>query len=323
MRLNVKMAALAGIAVSFTAVGVLIVLTDSAEAGSVLHPFSADSPWNTPIDQAHVEYTGPNAIENRQFRDSSLANTWIAAENLLFNTPNNAPLLKWTFGTLNDGGRFSNNGTIQIGTPKNLVLTHGDDGWSIFTDLDGVHYWETWAATYNAKAKTYHAGYLVRGNLNGTGWGHNGAGAGIRAAGASLLGGLIQPQELNNLSIKHALSIELDPAQLKAGVNQSDQFVFPAVSADTNSTTSYQGTIPMGAHFALPADLDISGAGLTPEGRALAEAYQKYGGYVVDATGHTAVLALVTGGTKKQLDNLFRDAVWIRDHLVMLLPAPN
>ncbi len=41
------------------------------------------------------------------------------------------------------------------------------------------------------------------------GWGLNGVGAGIRAAGASLLGGLILPEELDNLSIEHALPIEL------------------------------------------------------------------------------------------------------------------
>jgi hypothetical protein len=322
MKLSFK-TAVVGAALVLTAAGALTIPAAPAEAGSVLHPFSADSPWNTPIDQAHAKYSDPNSIENRQFRDTSLANSWIGgeSENLLFETPVNAPVAKWTFDTLNDGGRFSSNGTLQIQTPKKLTITQGGDGWSIFTDPDGVHYWETWAATYDASTRTYHVGYMVRGNLNGTGWGHDGAGAGIRAAGASLLGGLIQPEELDKLSIEHALPIELDWSQLKAGVNPSDQFVFPAVSADSDSTTSYHGTIPMGAHFALPADLDISHAGLTPHGHALAKAFQKYGGYVVDAAGHTASIAMVTGGTKQQLDNLHQDVAWIRDHLVMIFPA--
>src|SRR6266851_1323850 len=137
------------------------------------------------------------------------------------------------------------------------------------------------------RERTYSVSYLVKGGLTGTGWGLNGVGAGIRAAGASLLGGLILPEELDNLSIEHALPIELDHAQLKAGTVQTDQFIAPAVSADADSIAMCGGTIPMGAHFALRPDLDISQAGLTPEGQALAKAYQNYGGYVVDAAGFT------------------------------------
>jgi hypothetical protein len=91
------------------------------------------------------------------------------------------------------------------------------------------------------------------------------------------------------------------------------------VSADSDSTTSYTGTIPMGAHFALPADLDLSCAGLTPEGYAVAKAYQDYGGYVVDSGGHTTSLGAIDSSvTETQVTNLFQDIQWIRDHLVMI-----
>ena len=126
---------------------------------------------------------------------------------------------------------------------------------------------------------------------------------------------------MDNLSIEHALPIELDHAQLKAGTVQTDQFIAPAVSADADSIAMCGGTIPMGAHFALRPDLDISQAGLTPEGQALAKAYQKYGGYVVDAAGFTTSLAMVTGATAQQINNLHTDAAWIRSNLVMILPA--
>ena len=61
------------------------------------------------------------------------------------------------------------------------------------------------------------------------------------------------------------IPITLDTSQLKAGTNQLNQYVYPAVSVDAGSVTGYTGTIPMGAHFALPADLDIEHAGLTSE----------------------------------------------------------
>jgi hypothetical protein len=288
--------------------------------------FSADSPWNTPIDPSRVRYTAPSTIENRQFRDTALANSWIQEENLLFNTPADAPVRRWDYDTFNNGdkdvnaGRFSHSGTLNLATPESKI-THGGDGWLIFTDRDGVHFWETWDAHYDAKTKTYHVGYIVKGNLkDGTGWGKDGAGVGIRAAGASLLGGLILPEELNNLSIEHALSMELDWSQLKEGKESTDQYVFPAVAPDSDSLTAYKGTIPMGARFAIPPDVDLSAARLTPEGLAVAKAFQKYGGYVTDAAGHTASVAMITGGTKQQIDNLYTDADWIRQHLVMVVP---
>jgi hypothetical protein len=221
------------------------------------------------------------------------------------------------------GGTFISNNTIKLHTPANLAFGNGSDGWAIFSDPDGIHFWEVWEGSYNSVTMTYQAKYMVEGDyVNGTGWGQNGLGAGIRAAGASVLGGIVTQDELNNLSIHHALSIELDVSQLKAGATPSDQLVFPAVSTDSGSQLSYTGTIPMGAHFALPPSLDLSHAGLTPEGLALAEAYQTYGGYVVDSAGHTTSLAQIEGGTTQQYNDIFADLSWIRDHLVMTSPPP-
>ncbi|SFV13732.1 beta strand repeat-containing protein [Bradyrhizobium arachidis] len=286
------------------------------------HFFSADSLWNTPISELNVHYSDPNAIQNQQFKSTSLANTWVQSEDIFFTTPADAPNMKWTFDVLNQatvGGGFSSHGTLQITTPTDLTPTHASDGWVVFADPDGIHYWEAWKASYDSASQTWHASYLVEGDLNGTGWGTAvGVGAGVRASGASLLGGLITTDELNSLSINHAMAIELDPTQLKAGTNQLDQFVFPAVAADGGSVNTYKGTIPIGAHFALPTDLDIEHAGLTPEGLAVARAYQQYGGYVVDAAGHTASIAMVEEATTQQLADLRHDAAWIRDHLVMV-----
>jgi hypothetical protein len=289
--------------------------------GTFASPFASSSLWNTPIDQLDPIYSDPGSIEDVQFRDTSLANTWASFQNFVYDTPANAPLVTWTYNVLNQtpgGGTFTTNGTIQLPTPTNLSFGNGSDGWAIFSDPDGVHYWEVWEGSYNSVTMTYQAASMVEGNyVSGTGWGQNGVGAGIRASGASLLGGIVTQDELNNLSIDHALSIELSPQQLEAGVNQSDQFVFPAVSADTGSVGTYTGTIPMGAHFALPPSLDLADAGLTPEGLALAEAYQTYGGYVVDSAGQTTSLAQIEGGTTQQYNDIFANLTWIRDHLVM------
>ena len=294
--------------------------------GSFSHPFSDSSLWNVRIDSLNPTYTDASAVQNVQFRDASLANSWLQTDLHVYNTPSTAPTASWSFDTLNTtavGGTFSSNGTIQLQTPTDLKFTHGGDGWVVFTSPDGVHTWEAWAGSYDAAANTYHAAYLVENDVvNGTGWGQpdTGAGVGIRAAGASLLGGIVTQDDLNNLSIQHALAIELDSHQLAAatGPTNAGQFTFPAVTADNGSVGSYTGTIPMGAHFALPSNLDLTAAGLTPEGLALAKAYQTYGGYVVDTAGHTTALAQVDG-TPQQTANLFADIDWIRDHLVMTI----
>jgi len=286
----------------------------------ITHPFSADSAWNKAIDPARIVYTDPARIENRQFRDRAMANTWVQqADGLLVITPPGAPLKLWRYHTLNDGGMFSTDGELMIPTPLTLAPPPGDS-WSIFTDLDAVHFWETWAVERLPKG-TFHVRYLCHVNLKGTGWGDpvTMAGVGIRAAGASLLGGLVTPAEVAALLIEHALPIELDKTQLKAGTVQADQFVPPAVSADGDSVSAYSGTVPMGAHFALPPALALPTT-LTPVGLALAKAYQKYGGYVVDGAGHTCSLAMVTDISDVQVANFYTDVFWIRDNLVMTLP---
>jgi hypothetical protein len=294
--------------------------------GSFSHPFSNSSLWNIQIGSLNPTYTDASAIQNVQFRDAGLANSWLQTDLHVYYTPSTAPTATWSFDTLNTtavGGTFSSNGTIQLQTPTNLQFTNGGDGWAVFTSPDGVHSWEAWVGSYDAATNTYHAAYLVENDVvNGTGWGKpdTGAGVGIRAAGASLLGGIVTQDELNGLSIQHALAIELDSHQLAAatGPTSAGQFMYPAVTADNGSVGSYTGTIPMGAHFALPSDLDLTAAGLTPEGLALAKAYQTYGGYVVDTAGHTTALAQVEG-TPQQLTHLFADIDWIRDHLVMTI----
>jgi len=284
--------------------------------------FSDDSLWNTPIDPTKITYSDPNSIQNVQFRDPTLGNSWIQSESLFFTTPDDAPMATWTYGGLNTaptGGWFATNGSLKIATPTDLLPTHASDGWVVFTIPNTDYYWESWGTTYDPTTQTWHSKYLVEGNFDGTGWGTAlGVGAGIRAAGASLMGGLVTSSELDDLSINHALAIELSPHQLKAGTSQLDQFVFPAVSADGNSLAYYDGTIPMGAHFVLPTSVDIYHAGLTPEGLALAEAYQKYGGYVVDQAAGTTSIAMVDDATPAQLADLRHDATWIRDHLVMV-----
>src|SRR5262249_39171067 len=60
--------------------------------GSYEHPFISTSPWNTPIDKAHTTSSDPDSIQNQQFRDTSLANTWIHNDTLRFYSSSSDPV---------------------------------------------------------------------------------------------------------------------------------------------------------------------------------------------------------------------------------------
>lgn len=297
--------------------------------GTQANPFSSVSLWNTPINASKVTYSDASAIETVEFRSRGLANTWAHIEDLVNESVGAGPSVTWTFDVLNktpSGGGFYSYGTINLKTPSNLSFIHGSDAWAVFFDPDGVHYYEVWGGAADAATGGYRASYLVMGDLkNGTGFGQNGAGAGVRASGAALLGGVVTKQELDSFSINHALSIELANGQLKAGATRADQMVSPAVSTDWDSVSSYSGHIPMGAHFAIPLSVDLTKAGLTPEGLALAKAYQTYGGYVVDRAGQTTSLAQVDLAERQdttKASHLFQDIDWIRDHLTLVTDKP-
>ena len=72
--------------------------------GSFSHPFSNSSLWNIQIGSLNPTYTDASAIENVQFRDADLANSWLQTDLHVYNTPSTAPTATWSFDTLNTTG---------------------------------------------------------------------------------------------------------------------------------------------------------------------------------------------------------------------------
>src|SRR5215467_9758328 len=115
--------------------------------GSYEHPFISTSPWNTPIDKAHTTYSDPDSIQNQQFRDTSLANTWIHNDTLRFYSSSSDPVATWTYDTLNDHGTFLSNGSLQIQTPSDMTFSGGSDALGMLSDSNG-HYYDVWEGSY-------------------------------------------------------------------------------------------------------------------------------------------------------------------------------
>jgi hypothetical protein len=104
-----------------------------------------------------------------------------------------------------------------------------------------------------------------------------------RASQISQLAGLIRVADLERGAIPHALAIALPNRTLRKG------FVWPAYGQDGDAWRAYQGFVPMGALVAIPSWVQAP-PGLSPAGRMVWTALQRYGAYVVDRTGPSSVL---------------------------------
>jgi hypothetical protein len=139
-------------------------------------------------------------------------------------------------------------------------------------------------------------------NVNVINGDNDGLQRGSRASGISALIGLIRTEEVANAkagvphAIPHVLCVGIPNEMLKAvptsadgEISSSGRAVWPARLRDNDATTAYSGTMPMGTMLGIPSTVDIDALTLSPEGHALAEAFQDYGGYVLLRAGTVAL----------------------------------
>jgi hypothetical protein len=151
------------------------------------------------------------------------------------------------------------------GTDHHLVI------WQPSTDTA----WEMWQARElpTPTGVLWHAAWGVRLDHVSSGSGFSPYPFGATASGASVLGGLITAQEVQNRQIRHALAMSIpEPA--------AGRFVWPANRTDGTSTSP--SATPEGTHLRLDPKLNIAALGLSPLGTAIALAAQRYGVIVRD-----------------------------------------
>lgn len=135
----------------------------------------------------------------------------------------------------------------------------------LVVDRDRHLLFETWATSWNAATRQWHAGSGAVFDLNSNarrpdGW------TSADAAGLAILPGLVRFDETAG-TITHAFRVTL---------RATDGYVFPA-SHEAGSTS---GALPMGARLRLKAAKDLSG--YTPEVRRIFQAMKTYGLIVAD-----------------------------------------
>jgi len=164
-------------------------------------------------------------------------------------------------------------GTVSVHVPTGATGGGGTDAPVVIVDGDIAYNFWRFNRTSNttATAQSYGEANVA----TGTGWGTSSQGAGITAAGASELGGLLVQAQTNTGTIDHALQLAVDSSLLKPG------YIAPAISTDGSNSN---GTLQEGQLLAIAPGTPMP-SGLSPLGQEVFRALQQYGAYVIDSGG--------------------------------------
>lgn len=265
----------------------------SAAVAPAFVPFSATSPWNTPVDTAPVDPNSERLIELASLRvgvverpGSTVVRTELrrADTRLFVNTT------KWTTPVVDETGGAPvrvvcrqiicgpDAGVTTLTIPPDAAPDPRFDGWfTVINRGQGVAY-DLWRARRGGDVISYQ--YIKRWDLNGPGFSapvqqDPVRAVGARGSGLPLFAGLILPQELQAGRINHALAISVPgPAQRN--------YVQPASVTDGVGRLN---SLPEGARIRLRRTAELGplpGGTNRRSAQAILEALKRYGAIVVD-----------------------------------------
>jgi hypothetical protein len=248
---------------------------DAAADDILDRPFAADSPWNVPIPPGAryaptTTFAGDPGWINCQSSSMPVWFTDTADPVTTIESPQGTYQLRLPAGVTPAGG--------EPPADANITVVDRDHDQSI--DFYG---------SQRTGPSSFRAALSIATPLDGSGFGSYTSGgaqvkAGVRASGASTLGGMITGPNLARGSIDHALAIAV------GSQNLDPTFVAPAVGIDQGGQSSYHGVLPMGSRLAIPPTVPKP-ASLSPIGSLLWDAFVRYGGYVLDRADSFAIYA--------------------------------
>lgn len=238
-------------------------------------PFSIESPWNLPLG-AGAEKEPTDAACTRSLLDQKIGTDINAAQwsHPIYLAAPTDPLVKITV-------KGKTVATIQVPAEAEPARprTSDSDAHLHIVDPQRRYVHEMWHA--KRRSGTISAEGYTRNDLAGLGVFEGGE----RAYGGSAIGGLIRRAELST-GIRHALALAIPRSHLKLGP------VWPALQQDSGAEGTYRGSVPMGQLVTLATSKqDLDALGLSPQGRAVAQALLDYGAYVVDASADITLYA--------------------------------
>lgn len=265
-------------------------VTVTTTAASAWRPFSAVSPWNTPIP-AHPALEGDSADLVARFVASS---PW---RQLAVNIDGYSIPLFWADAgtpTSSMSVDYGGQGWGGSGTSAAMPIPAGaapdplSDHHMLVIGADRRTEYGCWDVSHSGS--TWHAGVCATSDLTGTGVrppaGQPGVqwwqAAGARACGFPLVAGLIRVEEIQAGRIEHALVIGY-PGIRNGGFT-------PPASTPSNGSGAAVG-VPCGGRFQYDPSVDLTQLGLSRSGLVIMRALQEYGAYVGDYSGALSLYA--------------------------------
>jgi hypothetical protein len=263
-------------------------LAGAAAAGGCPRPYSPSSPWNTPIAEARyadgLRVAGPLTSDPTQYT--------YPVYHARAGTPRRTLRVDGVYSNVTDGGRrlsLVQGAQVRLPIPNGVKAAAGSDAQIVIVNPATGDEWGAWQLRPDGRGfraeNAYHYNTRWSGVPPRT---DDGRAFGSRGAGVPYLAGLVRPCEIARGRIDHALAFAYD--------SPSAAHVYPATKSD--GTGSGRGALPEGTRLQL--DPSASPARIRSWGcrRAcfvVARALQRYGMFVIDASGRPKVMFEYTG----------------------------
>jgi len=295
------------------------------EADDCFRPYTATSIWNLPIDWSRTRiHPKSEAMLDAFFQGENWigSNTGSYAPNLYF-VSNSTSLVPVTFryrfqNVIDDIGiQYGIAGSITwIPLPPDALPAPGTDGQLVVVNLESGEEWGLSKGRIDGQGLwSADGGYRYSINFSGI----PPKGFGQRGGGIGHLAGLVRPCEVARGYIDHAVTLAYDYpcAPENCQINGWPDVIRPFTKTDGLGVMPYD--IPEGARIVIRPEVttdEIAAAcsnvmGCIVWGRAM----QKYGGFIVDDSGHPKTYAEGSETAK------WNSEIWSSDMLKKIPPA--
>ena len=264
-----------------------------AGGGTAPVPVAATAPWVTRVESAPLD---PNSAQMVANLSADVANNWggIAAFNnthynaAFYRVPAGQPRVdvdfvdcqnkQWVDPNLFTGPAYFKGVPI----PDDAQAANGTDAELSIHDPASDQLWEFWQARRNASTGRWEACWGGRIDQVSASMGIFPLWYGATGTGVAMSAGMISLDEVRRGSIEHAMYLGVMNAQAYPSLS------WPALRTDGNLTDP--NVVREGQRLRLDPSLDLSQFDLTPVGRMIAVAAQRYGFVVSDRSGAVSVV---------------------------------
>jgi hypothetical protein len=253
-------------------------------SGSCARPYSPSSPWNTPIS-GRARYADGLKVPGPLTSDPTQYTYPVYRVNS--NTARRSLRVDGVYSNVTNGGRrlsVLNGVTLRIPIPASAMAAAGSDAQVVILNPATGDEWGAWQVRRDGRGfraeNAYHYNTRWSGVPPRT---SEGSPFGSRGAGVPYLAGLVRPCEIARRRIDHALAFAYD--------SPSGQHVYPATKSD--GTGSGPSALPEGTRLQLNPSASaarIRSWGCRRACFVVARALQRYGMFVIDASGRPKVM---------------------------------